>query len=59
MLNIGPGTDRPNISISKFNFIDVNHKSLRPFQILIGQMAKVNLQSVENAHISSLSKRVK
>ena len=42
MLNIGLGTDRPNILISKFNFIDVNHKILRPFQALIGQMGLVN-----------------
>ena len=31
-----------DISISKFNFVDVNHKSLRPFQALIGQMGLVN-----------------
>ena len=35
-------TLRAYISISRLNFVDVIHKSLRPFQALIGQMGLVN-----------------
>ena len=35
-------TLRAYISISRLNFVDVIHKSFRPFQALIGQMGLVN-----------------
>ena len=42
LLRVIDQTLRAYISISRLNFVDVIHKSLRPFQALIGQMGLVN-----------------